>query len=150
MGRRDSQTMFNAVGGQAITASAASSNSVDLVDSLHQIGDAVKDIMLVVRVNQTFNTLTSLDVALQDSADNSSFADTAIKIPTILLAKLTIGTQILRIPLPTSGSGAAQVGSGQLGVPPEPNSLRRYLRMNYTVNGSNPTLGIIDAWLEIE
>ena len=147
---RDAQMMFNAVAGQTITATAASSNSIDLADALHQIGQTVKKISLKCRIVGAFSTLTSLDIAFQDSADNSSFNDTDTKISTVLVAKLVLGAVIMDINLGPSMAGLSATVSTLLGTPPGATPLRRYVRMNYTVNGSNAGAGsVIDSWLDV-
>lgn len=118
--------------GQAITATAASSNVLDLLAN-RDIGAGDADIMLNIDVTEAFNTLTSLQVTLQTSADNSSWVDIVLS-PVILLASLVVGAKILRMALPA-------FGLNDTGTP------NRYMRLNYTVAGSAPTLGKIVAYL---
>lgn len=143
---RDSQMFFS--NAQAITAAAQSTNVVDLADANHQIGWAVKQPLLRVRINTTFSgSLTSLTFALQDSAaSGSGFADTEIKILSVAKAKLTAGTDILNVPLPVTG-GPGQIGSGQY---PNASPLRRFIAVQYTPNGGNAAAGKVDAWLDVE
>lgn len=122
--------------GQAITADAVSTNVVDTGARGTAFGHAAalsadlgkldnEGVQLEVRVTEAFNTLTSLTVTLQTSADNSTFVEVASR--TYLLADLTLGAQLnfpARIP-----EGAS----------------RRYLRLNYDVNGSNPSTGKLFA-----
>lgn len=96
---------------QAITTTAASTNVVDTRDN--DIG-AGRPLYLVLHVVEAFAGGTSLAVALQDSANNSTFADVVVN-PAIPLAGLTLGKKVV------------------LGLPP---GLRRYLRANYTVSGT--------------
>lgn len=96
---------------QAITTTAASTNVVDTRDN--DIG-AGRPLYLVLHVVEAFAGGTSLAVALQDSANNSTFAD-VVASPAIALANLTLGKKVV------------------LGLPP---GLRRYLRANYTVSGT--------------
>ncbi len=143
---RDSQMIFSSA--QAITAAAQSTNVIDLADPNHQIGWAVKQPILRVRINTTFSgSLTSMTFALQDSAASaSSFTDTEIKIFSVAKAKLVAGTDILNIPIPVTG-GAAQIGSGQY---PNQSPLRRFIAVQYTPNGGNAAAGKVDAWLDTE
>lgn len=96
--------------GQAITATAASTNSID---AGRDIG-AGRPLYLVVNVTEEFAGGTSLTVALQDSADGTTFAS-VVSHAAVLLADLTLGKQIV------------------IGLPP---GLRRYLRANYTASGT--------------
>lgn len=122
---------------QAITASAASTNVVDLgaTGTIYGAGSAiVRDIgpgervPMVVTVTETFNTLTSLTISIQTD-DNAGFssATTVWTSPAYTLAQLAIGAKYL---LPD----VFPVGVNE-----------RYVRLYYTVAGSNPTLGKITA-----
>jgi hypothetical protein len=122
---------------QAITATAASTNVVDLgaTGTIYGAGAAiVRDIgpgeraPLVVTVTETFNTLTSLTISIETD-DNSGFssATTVWTSPAYTLAQLAIGAKYL---LPD----VIPVGVNE-----------RYVRLKYTVGGSNPTLGKITA-----
>ncbi len=114
---------------QAVTASAASA-SLDMRTATRNAG-AGEPVHLVCVVSATAASAgaTTLDVALQDSADNSSFADTAVKQSAIPKASLVAGFEILRVSLPRG--------------------LRRYLRVNYTVNTANFTAGTFSAYLTV-
>jgi hypothetical protein len=120
------------VAGQAITATAASTNVLDLLAN-RDIGAGSADIMLNIEVTAAFATLTSLQVALQTSADNSTWVDLMLS-PVILTANLVVGARILRVNLPA-------FGLNDTGTP------NRYMRLNYTVAGSNATTGAIIAYL---
>lgn len=119
---------------QAITATAGSVDQIDL-GPLSQ-GQTVRDIgvgyyqYLVVRTVAAFNNLTSLTFALQTD-DNAAFS-TPVAIWTsaaIPLAQLTANRVQAVIPLPP-------------GIPVE-----RFLRMNYTVAGTAPTTGSVEAFI---
>jgi hypothetical protein len=120
--------------GQAVTATAASTNVLDVgaagtpfgaPQALgRDLGNLPEKIGLDVRVTQAFNNLTSLDVALQISDDNATFTTVATR--NYLLAALTVGP--LDFP--------AALIKGTKG---------RYIRLNYTVNGTAPTTGKIFA-----
>ena len=121
---------------QAITATAASADTIDLgplggtptANLIRNIGVG-EEIYLVIRVGQAFNTLTSLTVDVQTD-DNTAFSSAAVVATTgaIPLAQLTANTVVRVFALP-------------------PANYERYIRLNYTVTGTNPTTGTIDAFL---
>jgi hypothetical protein len=121
---------------QAITATARSTNVIDLGATGTAYGAAAAlsrdvgkgdDIPLVVEVTEAFNTLTSLKVSLE-SDDNAAFSSAReIASRTYLLAELTLGA-VLSFP--------AELPEG---------TNERYLSLNYTVAGSNPTTGKLFA-----
>ena len=121
---------------QAITATAASADTIDLgplsgtptANLIRNIGVG-EEIYLVIRVGQAFNTLTSLTVDVQTD-DNTAFSSAAVVATTgaIPLAQLTANTIVRVLALP-------------------PANYERYIRLNYTVTGTNPTQGTVDAFL---
>lgn len=120
---------------QAITATAASTDIVDLMATGTAYGHAsalVRDIglgqgiPLSIQVVEDFNTLTSLTVTVQVD-DNSGFSSAKdVMSTTVALANLKAGRTF-----PITA------------VPPGTNE--RYMRLNYTVTGSNPSTGKITA-----
>lgn len=128
---------------QAITASARSTNVIDLRPTGTPYGNtqALKrdigkgdPIPLLVQVTESFNTLTSLTFTIQTSDDpafGSGNVDHAAF--TVVLATLTAGYK-----LPYNLIPDALMGPGNQGM-------KRYLSINYTVTGTNPTLGKITA-----
>ncbi|MBL4860750.1 MAG: hypothetical protein JKX96_07820 [Acinetobacter sp.] len=119
---------------QAITGSAASTNVLDFGTPgtwVHATTPIVDDkgtsmICLGIQVTEDFDALTSLDISFQTD-DNAAFSSaTTVYTETILLADLVAGkkTAVRHIPF---------------------NTLEPYTRVNYTVNGSNPTVGKITA-----
>lgn len=121
---------------QAITATAASTNQIDLGAAgttylggtvRRDVGDGT-EIPILVEVTQAFNNLTSLTVSMEVDDDVAFGSPTVVASgPAILLASLTLGAQInwpARIP----------VGVNE-----------RYLRLKYTVAGTAPTLGKVFA-----
>lgn len=109
---------------QAITASAASTNVIDL-GVARDIGRGTA-IPLLVIVAEDFNTLTSLTVSVQVD-DNDSFSSVkTLTEQTLALADLTSGAQFDFRVIPTRTD-------------------ERYMRLNYTVTGTNPTTGQITA-----
>lgn len=129
----DKQTQFS--NAQAITATAASTNSIDLLAAGIPYGDnaalardqGLFHIPLLIQVVTAFATLTSLKVAVQTD-DNSSFssATTVLETEAIAAASLVAGYQfnIDKIPLKTT---------------------ERYVRLYFTVAGSDATAGAVTA-----
>lgn len=120
---------------QAITATAASTNILDLLPTGKAYGHAAnlekdigkgQDLPILIQVVESFNTLTSLTVTVQCD-DNSSFSSAKDVISqTIPLASLVAGkiASIMEVPAGVN---------------------ERYMRLNYTVTGTNPTTGKITA-----
>lgn len=133
----DSLWNFCGASGQAITASAASTNYVDLgAPGLPQPGHVItpirdlgkgRRIPILIQVIETFATLTSLIVGIEVD-DNSSFSSvaTVLATPAIPLASLVAGYQF-NIDF----------------IPPKTNE--RYMQLRFTVGGSNATAGKIFA-----
>ena len=130
----DAQSMFS--NAQAITASAASTNYFDqgapgtppyAAAPLGQDLGAGNAIPIVVEVTTDFATLTSLKVAVEVD-DNTSFssATTVMETEAIPAASLVAGYRfsLNGVPLGTN---------------------ERYIRLYYTVGGSNATAGAVTA-----
>ena len=126
--------------GQAETTQAAHDSDVqlDLGAGVNELGSAVAaelgeggKLWLNVVVGTAFATSSSatLAVALQDSADDSSYAAASptCSTPATAAATLTAGKVIISTPLPTS--------------------LRRYVKLVYTIGTGTMTAGAIDAWI---
>lgn len=124
--------------GQAITASAASTNVVDLGATGTQYGAAASlvrdigpgtEIPLIVTVTQTFTLLTSLTISVQTD-DNAGFASptTVWTSPAYTLAQLATGAKNNLLP------DSIPLGTNE-----------RYVRLYYTVAGTNPGAGKITA-----
>ncbi len=123
--------------GQAVTATAASTNLVDLGATgtvygasspmVRDIGHG-SDVDLAIAVTQSFNNLTSLTISIEVD-DNAAFssATTVFTSPAYTLAQMASGAKYL---LPDS-------------LPAGTNE--RYVRLKYTVAGTAPTLGKITA-----
>ena len=108
---------------QAITATAASTDIIDRGDT-KDVGRA-GDIPLLVQVVEAFNTLTSLTIELQTD-DNSAFSTPRSLFTVVVpLADLKLGYQIPIITLPQK--------------------TERFLRLSYSIAGTNPTLGKVTA-----
>lgn len=113
---------LNLSNAQSITASAASTNYIDQKAA----GDSVENPYVLVRVITAFATLTSLNVAIQTD-DNSSFSSpkTLARSAEVPRASLTANAVIMKMRLPTG--------------------LERYIRLYYTVTGSDATAGKVSA-----
>ena len=121
---------------QAITASAVSTNVIDLgapgkaaYGNIQLVrNNKGDDIPLLIQVNQSFNNLTSLTIAVQGSVDEAFTSPVVLETsPAILLASLVAGF-VYRpvVDLPR-------------------NNIYRYIRISYTVAGTAPTLGQVTA-----
>lgn len=123
--------------GQAITATAASTNVVDLGATGKPYGASAalvrelgygNNVPVSITVTESFNTLTSLTISVETD-DNAGFssATTVWTSPAYTLAQLAVGAKYL---LPDA-------------IPAGVNE--RYVRLKYTVGGSNPSTGKITA-----
>lgn len=114
----DSQNLFS--DSQALTATAASTNLIDLgVDRDMGVGEPLA-VVLTVEVAAdatTGNETYQVDVETDDNSSFSSASVIARRIPTA--AELALGT-VMVIPLP--------------------NTNERYIRLNYTLGGTTPTV----------
>ena len=111
---------------QAITADAASTNTIDLSQA-RDIGEG-QSLFMVFTVTQAFNNLTSalLEVVISDNADLSS--PQILAMQSVLLAGLTVGAQFTVV------------------IPPQVGSLgKRYLGAYYDITGTAPSTGKITA-----
>lgn len=107
---------------QAVTATATSTNEIDLGAA----GDAIgQELTIHVVVDTAFATLTSLTVSLETSTDGSTWT-TVLSGPAVPRASLTKGANIFCVRVPQG--------------------LSRYVRMKYTVGGSNATAGKVTAF----
>lgn len=121
---------------QAITATAVSTNAIDLGNPNYgdyaSPGAATLGGHLYIRVDEDFATLTSLTIALQESSDDGDSDAYADKIThtAIPVAELTAGKMFYlgRIPI----------------------GIERYVRLNYTVTGSNATAGKVTAGIAMD
>jgi len=121
---------------QAITGSAASTEYIDLgatgtpalnATALSRDIGRGNPVNIRVQVTETFDALTSLKVAIQTD-DNTGFstATTVLETETVALASLTAGYVFNLQWIPR-------------------NTDERYVRLYYTVAGSNPTVGTVWA-----
>lgn len=130
----DKQGLFS--DDQAITATAVSTNYIDLGavgTPVHAAGAVPRDLgyghMIPIRaqVTEAFNTLTTLTLTVEMD-DNSSFssATTVWTSTAVALASLVAGYQFSLNNVPIKIT-------------------ERYVRLRYTVGGSNPSTGKITA-----
>jgi hypothetical protein len=105
---------------QAITATAASTDIIDLGSAPRDVG-AGEPVTVLVEIVQAFDALTSLTVALQTSATENFASPVQLAATTLALSALTLGAKFSLDHLP----------GGTL----------RYIRLYYTVTGSAPTVG---------
>lgn len=107
---------------QAITASAASTNSIDMgAEGAYTPTPNDKNIDMNIQVTEDFNNLTSLKVGVQTDSDSAFGSAVTLVESTILLADLKAGYKFPLIKLPEGCS--------------------RYVRLYYTVAGAAPTTG---------
>jgi hypothetical protein len=123
--------------GQAVTVTAASTNHVDLLalgaippnnaTARRDLGKGQK-IPLLVQVTETFLTCTSVKVALQSDSDPgfATALTTILETEAIAVATLLAGYKFNLDIIPTL-------------------TVQRYLRLYFTVAGSNATAGKIFA-----
>lgn len=111
---------------QAITGSAASANVFDLGPSSYDRGPGEGKVVAIT-LPAAFTLLTSLEFKLQcDDDDQFGTARDLTKL-SVELARLTKGASFT-LPLPLEG-------------------VERYVRLYYTVTGTNPNAGKVRAWL---
>lgn len=108
---------------QAITATAASTDSVDRGDT-KDVG-AAGDVPIAIQVTESFNNLTSLKVDIQTDTVSGFGSAVTLASVTVLLADLKAGYQLPVITLPKG--------------------CKQFLRLNYTVTGTAPTTGKVTA-----
>lgn len=111
---------------QAITADAASTNTIDL-SVARDVGEG-KQLFMVFTVTEAFNNLTSLALQVITSANADLSSSTVRGATSVALASLTAGSQFV-VPLPPL--------VGSLG--------QRYLGAYYDVTGTNPSTGKVTA-----
>lgn len=114
---------------QAITATAASTDYYNQGTSTIGYGLAGKsNLYAYVVVKEDFNTLTSLNIALQTDTVSNFASPTTLHDVDVVLANLVDGAAVFVL---------------ELGAQP----LEQYIRFNYTVTGTDPTTGKLDAFL---
>lgn len=108
---------------QAVTATAVSTNAV-YVGKFAGQGEPID---IVARVVADFATLTSLAVSIREATTEGGSYTDIISVPTVALASLVIGYEFKFTFLPRVESP--------------------WIKLNYTVTGSNATAGKITALL---
>lgn len=109
---------------QAVTVTAASTDVIDFGQTNPNVGmDDRSSMVITVDTAAEAAGAATVTFAVQDSADNSSFADVAV----------------------TTAIGKATLVAGYQHVIPMPTKLRRYCRVNYTVATGPLTAGAFSA-----
>lgn len=109
---------------QAVTSSAASTDVIDFGQANPNVGmDDLSKMVITVDEAATASGAATVTFSVQDSADNSSFADVAV----------------------TAAIGKATLVDGHQIVIPMPTKLRRYCRVYYTVATGPLTAGKFSA-----
>lgn len=109
---------------QAVTVSAASTDSIDFGQANPNVGlDDRSKMVITVDESAAASGAATVTFSVQDSADNSSFADVAV----------------------TAAIGKASLAAGQQVVIPMPTKLRRYCRVYYTIGTGPLTAGKFSA-----
>lgn len=109
---------------QAVTTSAASTDVIDFGQTDPNVGlDDRTNLVVTVDEAATAAGAATVTFSLQDSADNSTFADVAV----------------------TAAIGKATLVAGYQHVIPMPTKLRRYVRAYYTVATGPLTAGKFSA-----
>lgn len=122
----DNELIFS--DGQAITGTAVSTNAVDAKSA--GIG-AGRQLPIYLVIDEDFDNLTSLNFALQESSDDGStdpYEDVLSK--EIDLADLTAGNRLYLFSIPPG--------------------TEQYLRLNYTVTGTDPTTGEVSTGIVMD
>ena len=112
------------------TGTTPSTNVIDTGVAGRSIGSG-QPIELVVQVATTATSAgaSTMQIVLQDSADNSSFANVAT-YPAVAVANLVAGLEMARIKLPAG--------------------LRRYIRIAYVIATADLTAGAFNAFLTLD
>lgn len=117
---------------QAVTATAASTNVIDL-GIARELGGGLTVLEVLATVSTTFTAggSATMTLAIQGSVDNSTWT-TILTTGTMAVADLTVGERLVTVKLPGRELGKAR---------------NRYLRLNYTVATGPMTAGTIMAGL---
>lgn len=115
---------------QVVTATAASTKSLDMATALRNVGSG-EPIELIVQAASAVDATGAgtVTVSLDDSADNSTFTP-VVTSPAIGKATLVAGYEALRIRLPAT--------------------LRRYIQVTYTIGTGPLTAGSFNAFLNLD
>lgn len=126
----DTQLNFSLAQALTSTGDTASTNVYD-TGAAADIGNGQQELFTFIRVGTAFTSggAGTLQLVLQDSADNSSWADIEVS-PVYALAALTVN-KILR-------QGRIPVGT------------RRYLRVAYRIATAAMTAGTVDAYIVLD
>jgi hypothetical protein len=116
---------------QAVTASAVSTNTIDL-GTARDIGSG-EPLYAVITVDESFSTATSVTInVITSAAADLSSAVTLSSTQAIPIANLLAGRKPIVIDIPSAVLIANPIG-------------QRYLGLSYTIGGSNATAGKFTA-----
>lgn len=117
---------------QAVTATAVSTNTIDLGAGVRDLGPG-EPISIAVTVDQSFATATSVTIQLISSAAAAlSAATVLIQTDAIPIANLTAGRKPIIIRVSRHVLAAQPIG-------------QRYIGLNYLVGGASATAGQFTA-----
>lgn len=120
----DKQTLFSE--DQAVTASAASTNVYDTGVAGEEAGIGGYPKTVFITVTETFATLTSLQIGLEMDTASAFSSATAVLLTEDFVAADLVAGKVISFTIPQ-------------------NCDERYLRLYYTVTGSNATAGKFTA-----
>lgn len=126
----DTQEQFSDAQAVTTVGDAVSTNVYD-TGAAADVGIG-EDIYVYCKTKALFTSAGAgtLQVVLQDSADNTTFADVQALTPARAMATLTANTDLVRARLPIG--------------------LRRYIRLAYRVGTAAMTAGTVDAFLSLD
>lgn len=135
----DAQLVFDGTlpnTGQAITASAASTNVLDLGVNADRGAGISRNLDIHVQVLENFAAAgaATLQVAFQVSTDNATWKDLLLS-PVFAKADLVIGAKVFRVGVPFDGLNNTSITGW------------RYCRLNYTVATGPFTAGKVISYL---
>lgn len=133
-------TGLTAPTGIAIAATRDSTNVLDLLTARDLGAGGVCGLHVVV--TEAFATLTSLQINLQVSSAAAGTYYTILSSPVYPVAQLILGSPIFRYDLPLN-----QLLNGTAGVLNAPG---QFLKLVYTVAGSNATAGKVFSYMNAE
>jgi hypothetical protein len=112
------------------TGTTASTNVFDTQTATRQIGDGKRlEVSCMCTVTATSSGSATVQAVIQDSPDNSAWT-TKVAGPSLAVANVVAGTEMLGVPLPTN--------------------LQRYIRVAYVIGTAALTAGTFNAFLLVD